>query len=177
MLGQICAFVGLSIALSGVVSMKRKLFPAHPLPYQRAVEWVRGLFQHERKAQSVQISLGGAISASGHVSAELITARPSTYAPDEAWIRHFDERLKNIDAWRVQHQKDTAARFEQLDMRLVHETTNVARRVADLDRKYGRALGGHEGRGFNSAFWGLFTTVGGVVLQIVALVIHAYGRS
>ena len=164
--GLILQLVGVAVAMWGLEELSVELF-GRRLPIRRLWLKIRAVLSGRSPVVIAADSGGGTISA-GSVRAQVVRPRPADDAELPEWSRYLESRLDNFGErldWIVE---DARAANADLHARVSEESQRHEQRVRAVEEHLVTAVAGREGSGLAKAWWGLFITAAGMVLQGIA---------
>ncbi|MCA1693388.1 MAG: hypothetical protein LC749_00910 [Actinobacteria bacterium] len=167
-LGLILNFGGIGVTLWGLDELSSELFPGRPLPHRATWQWIKWKLGRKRVHRVVIGSTVGATASVGHARGQLTRTRPADDAPLAEWNLYWESRVDNLDERLGDLQRDTKAADDLLERRVAGEEAARVSADTELAENLRMIIGGKEGSGLVKAWWGLFATALGTLLQGIA---------
>lgn len=168
LVGLVFDVFGIAVALIGLDSLSRDLFPNRVLPHQAAWRWfVRKVFRRKRNAVVGVMSAALTVTV-GEAHGFATRARPEMDASHAEWVAYWDSRLDNISSQVDLLKADVKKDHERLSTRIDGEAKARTDGLEQLEKRLGLLLGGDNGQGLALTFWGLSASLVGTVLAGLA---------
>jgi hypothetical protein len=96
----------------------------------------------------------------------MISARPETWPPSEAWMKHIASRLDELEEARGRDLNKSNERLGALEEKLSKGLDDVKSQVVAVQTRMRDVLGGKNGLGLDMTFVGLSLAGVGSALQL-----------